>query len=316
VLCPDCGLDQPTGNRFCEDCGGRLEGAPAAACPECGAGPADLDADGFCRRCGLERVPPARDHLEIVLSPHFAGVSDRGRCHPRNEDYLALASDAAAEILVVCDGVSNSARPDEAAAVAAATACAALRESLHVGGPSALEAALRAADAAVTTIPYSPSDAAEPPECTIVAAVRHGRTLSVAWLGDSRAYFITPQAAVQLTEDHSWLTEVVASGEMTLAEALQSPKAHAITRTLGGCATGDEPSLRTYPIPDGPGHLLLCTDGLWNYAREPAQLAELVHGFAASTDALGLARRLVDYARDRRGHDNITVALLALGGSP
>jgi serine/threonine protein phosphatase PrpC len=254
--------------------------------------------------------------MEIVLSPHFAGVSDRGRCHARNEDHLALASDATGEVLVVCDGVSNSARPDEAAAVAAATACTALRESLHAGGPVALEAALRAADAAVAAIPYSPGDAAEPPECTIVAAVRHGRTLSVGWLGDSRAYLITPHGTVQLTEDHSWLTEVVAAGEMALAEALQSPKAHAITRTLGGTAAGDEPSLRTYPIPDGPGHLLLCTDGLWNYAREPAQLAELVHSFAAGTDALGLARRLVDYARDRRGHDNITVALLALGVLP
>ena len=48
-------------------------------------------------------------------------------------------------------------------------------------------------------------------------------------------------------------------------------------------------------------------------AEDEKQLAELVHGFAAGTDTLGLARRLVDYARDRRGHDNITVALLALG---
>jgi serine/threonine protein phosphatase PrpC len=316
VLCPACGLDQPTGNRFCEDCGGRLGGPPAAACPECGAGPVDLDADGFCRRCGHERAAPARDHLEIVLSPHLAGVSDRGRCHPRNEDYLALAADPGGEVLVVCDGVSNSARPDEAAAVAAATACAALQESLRGGGPIALEAALRAADAAVAAIPYTRTDAEELPESTIVAAVRHGRTLSVGWLGDSRAYLITPHGGVQLTEDHSWLTEVVAAGELTLAEALESPRAHAITRTLGGSATGDEPSVRTCPMPDGPAHLLLCTDGLWNYAREPAQLAELVHGFAAGTDALGLARRLVDYARDRRGHDNITVALLALGGSP
>jgi serine/threonine protein phosphatase PrpC len=314
VLCPVCGLDQPSDNRFCEDCGGRLGGAPA--CLECGAGPAELDADGFCRRCGHERVPPARDHLEIVLSPHLAGVSDRGRCHPRNDDYLALASDSAGDVLVVCDGVSNSARPDEAAAVAAATACAVLRENLRSGDPIDLEVALWAADAAVAAIPYTHAGALDPPESTIVAAVRHGRTLTVGWLGDSRAYLITPHEAAQLTEDHSWLTEVVAAGELTLAEALQSPRAHAITRTLGGSARGDEPSLRTCPVPDGPAHLLLCTDGLWNYTREPAQLAELVHGFAAGTDALGLARRLVDYARDRRGHDNITVALLALGVSP
>src|SRR5262249_42897168 len=160
-------------------------------------------------------------------------------------------SEPAGDVLVVCDGVSNSARPDEAAAVAATTACAALQASLRAGGAVALETAIRAADAAVGAIPFIRTGAEDPPESTVVAAGRHGRTLSAGGLGDSRAYLTTPQGAAQLTEDPSWLTEVVAAGEMTLAEALQSPRAHAITRTLGGNARGDEPSLRTCPLPDG-----------------------------------------------------------------
>jgi serine/threonine protein phosphatase PrpC len=101
---------------------------------------------------------------------------------------------------------------------------------------------------------------------------------------------------------------------MTAAEALRAPQSHAITRTLGGPTADavDEPSFAAFDVPDGPGLLLLCSDGLWNYAPEPEQIAELVRVQPAGADALAVARGLVDFARDRGGHDNITVAVLTL----
>ena len=66
--------------------------------------------------------PSSRDHAEVDLGP-AAGVSDRGLRHHRNEDAMALAAEQApdgpAVVAVVCDGVSSSARPDEASQVAA-----------------------------------------------------------------------------------------------------------------------------------------------------------------------------------------------------
>jgi serine/threonine protein phosphatase PrpC len=325
MRCPACGAEQPDANKFCEDCGTRLVAAPPAPvaavppCPQCGAGPDALDADGFCARCGHERVAPAEDHVEVVVSPRLAGVSDRGNVHPHNEDALALASGPAGDIVIVCDGVSSSQKPAEAARAGARAACAALLE----GAPSAngdaqglVERAIWAAHAAVHAIPYSRTERDDPPEATIVAAWRRGRRITIGWLGDSRAYLVNGTGARQLTEDHSWVNEVVAAGEMTLAEALRAPQAHCITRTLGGptgaAATGDEPSLLTLDVPNGAGHVVLCTDGLWNYAPEPGQLAELVRRQPAGADALAVARGLVDFARSTRGHDNITVAVLAL----
>jgi serine/threonine protein phosphatase PrpC len=139
----------------------------------------------------------------------------------------------------------------------------------------------------------------------------------VGWLGDSRAYHVGSDEVRQLTHDHSWVNEVVAAGKMTLDEAESAPQAHSITRSVGGpttgpTASGDDPSLLDVELPAGPGWLVLCTDGLWNLTPEPARLAELVRA-GGECDALVVARRLVEYARDRRGHDNITAAVLVLG---
>ncbi len=69
MRCLGCGLDQPAGNRFCEDCGARMPTASASAangpCPQCGAGPEVADADGFCSRCGYERPRPAASRVEV-----------------------------------------------------------------------------------------------------------------------------------------------------------------------------------------------------------------------------------------------------------
>jgi serine/threonine protein phosphatase PrpC len=292
--CETCGLDQPEGNRFCEDCGASLVGETGA-----GRGRPD-DAAGQTR-------------LEVVVSPRLAGVSDRGRHHSHNEDFLALAACPRGEILVVCDGVSSSPTADAAAEAAATATCAALCHAWHDRPlrSTALTAALRSAEASVRALPFRPLAEQDPPETTIVAAVHEERRVSVAWLGDSRAYLVTPAGAMPLTEDHSWINEVVASGTMTRAEARRAPLAHAVTRTLGGRDTGDEPSLRTFDVA-GPALLVLCTDGLWNSLPEPWQLAELLRRQPAGADALALARALVQHALDHDGRDNITAAILCL----
>ena len=81
--------------------------------------------------------PSPRDHAEVDLGP-AAGVSDRGLRHHRNEDAMALAAEQApggpAVVAVVCDGVSSSARPDEASQVAAHAALPVLVAAVQAGG--------------------------------------------------------------------------------------------------------------------------------------------------------------------------------------
>ncbi|HVW85078.1 MAG TPA: hypothetical protein VHB50_10380, partial [Bryobacteraceae bacterium] len=131
--------------------------------------------------------------------------------------------------------------------------------------------------------------------------------IRIAWLGDSRAYWIGPDDAKQLTHDHSWVHEVVAAGELTAEEANDSKNAHAITRWLGADAPEDaSPSIAEFEAP-GPGFLLLCTDGLWNYAPGTEALADLAR--SSGSDAIAIARTLVSFANRSGGHDNITAAV-------
>jgi len=325
MKCPECGVEQPAGNKFCEDCGGSLVAGAnhdEALCPGCGTASAAIDSSGFCARCGCERKPAGRDHLEVCVSPRLAGVSDRGNCRHRNEDFLALATVAGGDVMVVCDGVSSSQNSAEAAQVAAQTTCDALSETLSASdenwnGRASLAAALGAAQAAVRRVPFNSADSTDPPETTIVAAVRRGQRVVVGWVGDSRAYLVDGGGAAQLTHDHSWMNEVVDAGVLSGEAAALDPKAHSITRTLGGPETGegaDAPTLIEIDLAGqpAPALLLLCTDGFWECVPDLEQLAVFCNRYVPTGDAAGLARRAVAHACQVGGRDNVTVAVLVL----
>ena len=119
-----------------------------------------------------------------------------------------------------------------------------------------------------------------------------------------------------ITRDHSWVNDVVDNGLMSEADALRSPMAHAIVRCLGGPAPdtisfADQTDLASVVrciLPAG-SRLLLCSDGLWNYAQTVDEIADLVRSAEAETP-LETARRLVRYAIACGGKDNITAAIL------
>ncbi|MBD2777407.1 protein phosphatase 2C domain-containing protein [Iningainema sp. BLCCT55] len=321
MQCSKCGTKVQVGDRFCEECGTPLNViSSTGGCEKCGAPLEEIDADGFCFRCGFRQENLQDDRFEVVPCVNLAGVSDRGLRHQRNEDYVACACiDRNTYVLVVCDGVSSSQSPELAAKAAAETACRALTNAVeppnppNIGGQASQQNAMKVAIAeamtSVCAIEYTSITGTEPPSTTIVAAVVVDSTATIGWLGDSRAYWISPHCVQQLTKDDSWLNDVVSVGEMSEVEARKSPHAHAITRWLGADAENSEPSIVNFQIP-GSGHLLLCTDGLWNYTPELLQLEAIVNG---DKDAVAVARRLVQFALSSGGHDNISVAILSLG---
>lgn len=321
MQCSKCGATALAGDRFCEECGTALMVEAAipkstGGCEKCGAAPEEIDAEGYCSNCGFRNPSREHDRIEVICSSNLAGVSDRGLKRLRNEDFLACATVDGKKgyVLVVCDGVSSSQEPALAAQAAAAEVCRVLTAALEKGGRTLEEAMKQAIAAALTSvcnIPYTSASDADPPSTTLVAAVVQDNHATIGWLGDSRAYWISSQGSRQLTKDDSWLYDMVASGKMTEVDARKSDKAHAITRWLGADAIADsEPSIMSFNIP-GSGYLLLCTDGLWNYSPEPAQITELVKSLP-ETDAIAVSRSLVEFARCSGGHDNITVAVLSL----
>ena len=142
--------------------------------------------------------------------------------------------------------------------------------------------------------------------------------VTVCWLGDSRAYWLAEGGSQRLTSDDSLAQEMVDSGLLDEAEALATPQAHVITRWLGADIAEPRPHVSRFQ-PPGPGVLLICSDGLWNYLPEADGLAGLALP-EALTDPVGSASTMLKYALEAGGMDNITVVLvpvpLTLARSP
>ena len=318
VVCFACG--EPTGvaDSFCEACGTELtpltvsdgKSSGPAACESCPS--SSISADGYCESCG-GKVRSGRDHEEADLQL-VAGVTDRGLRHHRNEDAMALATaqteSGPAVVAVVCDGISSSTHPDEASLAAVRAAARVLLTAVRTGEDplTASPEAVRAAAEAVAGVPAGP--AGDPPAATFVSAVLTGEAATICWLGDSRAYWLAAgpgRAAQQLTRDDSVAGGMVAAGLLSEADALASAQAHVVTQWIGADNSDPEPHVVRFE-PPGPGALLLCSDGLWNYQPEAAKLAEMALP-GALTDPLGAARAMVSFALDAGGVDNVTVVL-------
>ncbi|MFJ6459987.1 PP2C family serine/threonine-protein phosphatase [Streptomyces sp. NPDC091387] len=307
----------------------RAAADPAAAppagtkvCVACRAG--RVDDDGYCENCGHAQ-PRERDHMEQELGS-VAAVTDRGLRHHRNEDSFAISTTALpdgtpAVLAIVCDGVSSASRPDEASAAATAAADESLLESLPRGThpQQAMHEAIVAAAESVNRLAQEPDQAAEQdphrhqnaPACTLVGAIMANGLLVVGWVGDSRVYWVPEDRSsppARLTEDDSWAAQMVAAGLMNEAEAYADERAHAITGWLGADSYELEPHTASFK-PDRPGVVVVCTDGLWNYAESAAEMAAAVPADAYERPLHG-AQVLVGHALDGGGHDNVTVALL------
>jgi PPM family protein phosphatase len=316
LRCTSCGEEIVPADTFCEACGATLRTLPAstpsALAKSCVACDGMVGPDSYCIDCGRKQ-PAHRDHLTIDLANLGGAVTDRGKRHHRNEDAMAVGVLAnGMRVAVVCDGVSSSARSDEASQAAVDAAYEKLDVEMTAGNGAehALIAAAQAAQQAVVTIGVV--SGAEPPSCTFVATVvtADDSSVTVAWLGDSRAYLVVGDTVTALTKDDSWATEAVAAGLVTVDEAMLDTRAHQITRWLGLDNPSSVPTIATIPL-EQVGLLIVCSDGLWNYLSADKHLVQLV-GKQADRSGVALAQDLCVFANECGGHDNITVAVLPL----
>ena len=310
--CSKCSSSILPSDRFCEQCGAPLVttgmSAESKGCQKCGF--MEIDPEGYCLNCGFGNQR-ATGRLEKTKNPYLAGVSDRGLCHHQNEDFFELLEiDSNTVILVVCDGVSSSQTPELASRTVAETIIQVSRKMIEQGDSAekALKVAFASSLESLCNLPYQKNETLEPPSTTVVVCIVQKAIATIGSLGDSRAYWISSEGSCQLTKDDSWLTDMLESGQMSEAEALKSPLTHAITGWLGADAKEDtEPRIVFYPI-ESPGYLILCTDGLWNYAPKAEDLCCLAYQ-NLNPDASSISHSLVEFALSKGGHDNVTVAI-------
>jgi protein phosphatase len=141
---------------------------------------------------------------------------------------------------------------------------------------------------------------------TLTALYIADGTLTVAQVGDSRAYIYCDRKLSLLTEDQTVVSLLQKRGVLTEEEASRHPLRHVLLQALGQGKTVC-PDLHNYPFKDGDC-VLLCTDGLSSYVDHHQIEAILACGGGEETQC----RRLIEAANAASGADNITVLLARL----
>ena len=142
---------------------------------------------------------------------------------------------------------------------------------------------------------------------TLTAVLLMGTQMTVAHIGDSRAYSIFLDGRMQtLTRDHSLVKRLEELGQITSEEAAVHPQKSMLYRALGQGEPSD-PDVFTASLPQ-PGYLLLCSDGLWNVVSDE----EIFNIVTSSSNPHRACQNLVDAANAAGGPDNIVTIIVRI----
>jgi protein phosphatase len=273
----------------------------------------ELDTESL-RHDWEDRSAREQTHLDVSVS--WAARTDIGRVRENNEDkfdvYLPESDDPLrrdrGRLWAIADGMGGH----NAGQIASEAALKLLIRGYFsdsrtgLGITDALSSAIADANAVISRAAQE-SAGSKGMGTTLVAAVIQGDRLTVAHVGDSRAYLLRDSRLRPMTVDHSWIEEQVRRGSLTRADAEQSPYRNWITRSLG-MGEGCEPDIVAERLQTGD-MVLLATDGLTGMLDDSAIAERLRAGSVAR-----IAMDLIDAANDAGGRDNVTVVVLRVRG--
>jgi protein phosphatase len=229
-----------------------------------------------------------------------AGRTDVGRQRSANEDSLVVRP----PLFAVADGMGGA----KAGEVASAVAVDAVEGAQESSEPTEAQLANIVRDANRRIYELAVADESRRGMgTTLTLAKLHGDEVSLAHVGDSRAYRLRGGELEQLTRDHSLVAELERSGQITPEAAEHHPQRSIITRALG-----PEPDVEvdTYTLAGRDGDVfLICSDGLTSMISDD-EVASILRSAGSLGEA---ADELVRAANQSGGKDNITVILFRLG---
>jgi serine/threonine protein phosphatase PrpC len=235
----------------------------------------------------------------------FAAKTDKGNKREKNEDAFRVNKDLG--FIAVADGVGGA----PAGEIASRTAVD--RIEAHVSSEFGKTAPLATLDEAVTLandVIYKrgrEDRSLAGMLTTVVTCLLTKERVFAAHVGDSRGYLITPHEIRQLTQDHSLVADLAASGRISPEEAREHPYRHVITRALG-LETRIHAQLGSFSWNRGD-YVLLCTDGLTDAISDEGIYVVISD---KPKPLQSKCARLIELANERGGFDNITVVLAEL----
>lgn len=234
------------------------------------------------------------------------GRTDIGSVRSSNQDaYLSGYLPNGAVWIAVCDGMGGANGGNIASALAINAISSAFEKCGAEKIPedeiaSQLEKMLAEANEAIYNKAQQEPDLLGMGTTAVLAYLFEGH-ITIAHVGDSRAYLFHNGAVRRLTEDHSIVQELVRLGELTEEQARRHPRRNIITRAVGVAPVVEADVTRAEMEPQDV--LLICTDGLSGYLSDE-ELGEFLKEYSGQD----LIDHLVDFALESGGADNITVA--------
>lgn len=248
------------------------------------------------------------------------GVSDVGRVRTNNEDSYRIVEPL--NLFILSDGMGGEAHGEIASSMAVETVEKYCRDSeskqgdpevtLHGEPSDNWSPQTKALQNAVSQANFKIHQSAQKhPEqrgmgATLTAGWINGNRLSLAHVGDSRAYLLRTGSLQQLTNDHSLVAEQVRRGMLTPQQAEESDMQSVLLRALGANPEVEVDIEEVSLMPQDV--LLFCSDGLTRMVTEP----EIAGSLQAETDPQSAAQKLVELANERGGVDNVTVIVVRL----
>lgn len=237
-------------------------------------------------------------------------ATDTGRVREQNEDVVRVSASEPTEtaagapfLAAVADGMGGHQRGEIASSIAIDVLFETVAaDSLDDGVSGALKRGFKAANDRIVN-EAAGMDPGASMGTTMVAAAIVGDQLTVANVGDSRAYLVRAEAATQITRDHSLIAEQVAAGVMTPEEARESRYRNVVTRGLGHRPKIDVDVFEISLLPDD--RVVLCSDGVHG-SVEPEDFAEVGSRHAPPQ----ACQALIDLALDRGSTDNVSAVML------
>lgn len=246
------------------------------------------------------------------------GKTDIGLVRTGNEDYLQL--DPQNNVFAVFDGMGGHAAGEVASMTAAEIISTSFShfqrelledETLAFGRTvpdtgTILVKSIRLANREIYNRAQTDS-ALSGMGTTVVALSLEADYMSIAHVGDSRAYRIEDRELLQLTTDHSWVQEMQDSQRIDLSEADVSVGKNVITRALG-VRHDVEVDYRLIKVKAGD-KFMLCSDGLCGFADND-EIFDVIKRAEGNIEKI--ADLLVKMANDRGGMDNVTIAVVEI----
>ncbi len=282
-------------------------------------------------KVGVKTTPLSEDELKEAIRPSSPRIANQilsgmahsvGKQRDHNEDSIfSLTSvrtkgnkDIIIGVYIVADGMGGHLNGELASSTASREFGKVLVQkllfpALSGGSDTPGESLQEIMSSAIQITQSAVQEKAPGGGTTLTAALVVGEQVTIAHVGDSRAYFIHPDGRIYaITQDHSLVHRLVELGQLDENEALTHPQRNVLYRALG---QNDpfSPDIASYQIPK-PGYLLICSDGLWGVVKDE----EIFNVVVNSKNPSQACQTLVEKANEGGGPDNVSVVLIQFFG--